>query len=209
MLGDLPIVTVLKSGGDYSIDHVRLLYDQLRARVPRPFTFACLTDCVGTWGPVHALPLRHGLPGWWSKIELFRVFERAFYLDLDTLVLGDIHKLLIPRTGFWMLEDFTHPGRGASGVMAWSNEHYHLYNSFMSAPDTHMRAHASRLSWGDQGFITAHLHAAPQLFQRHYPGLICSYKVHYLRGQVDDRCRILCFHGKPRPWDLPQPPQTL
>nr|WP_145924153.1 hypothetical protein [Halomonas elongata] len=40
-------------------------------------------------------PLAHGWPGWWSKLELFRPHGGdLLYLDLDTVVRGDLQPLI-------------------------------------------------------------------------------------------------------------------
>jgi hypothetical protein len=35
------------------------------------------------------------------------------------------------------------------------------------------------------------------------PGQIVSYKVHCHGGQYPPGARLVCFHGRPKPWDVP------
>lgn len=91
------IACVLKSGGIYTPEWVYALKRGI-ARHASDYRFVCLTDAAGL-PPVWSVSLAYHWPGWWSKLELFRpgVFEdgeRVLYLDLDTLVVGDVGELV-------------------------------------------------------------------------------------------------------------------
>jgi hypothetical protein len=75
------IACVLKSGlfkpwghKDYTVQygphHVLWLREQFARQLSAPHRFICLTD-MDIPG-VEPRPLRDDLPGWWSKMELFR-----------------------------------------------------------------------------------------------------------------------------------------
>jgi hypothetical protein len=58
-----------------------------------PHQFVCLSN-VHVKG-VGCIPLEDDLPGWWSKIELFKHdFGRTLYLDLDTLPVGSLDEIV-------------------------------------------------------------------------------------------------------------------
>lgn len=194
----LPVVCVLKSGGDFSIKHVLALYEQVRRNVRGPFDFYCLTDTPFKHSRIVCLKLRNHLPGWWSKMELFAHFDRAFYMDLDTVVLADISDMLEYHRGFRALTDFGAPGKLASGLMSWGNDYADLYDTFMRDAQRHMRVHKNPASWGDQGFLERHVPVWSS-FQRQYPGRVVSYKWGVAHGHTS--ASIVCFHGNPRPWD--------
>ena len=81
------IACVLKSGVwknrlmkiEYSARHVQWLQKMVSNFCGSNQEFVCLTD-IKIDG-VNTIPLRDNLPGWWSKIELFREFEECFYID--------------------------------------------------------------------------------------------------------------------------------
>lgn len=202
------IACVLRSGGEYTRAHVEGLHAQLVRHVQAPFRLVCLTNVPFNHPEIMCEPLVQRWEGWWSKMNLFNVFRKGnvFYMDLDTMVVGDITDIVMPRHGFWGLRDFGAPGSFASGLMAWDGDHSYLYDQFRKDPEGHMVRHARRESWGDQGFIERHLRVPPMAFQDHFGDRIVSWKLGVARG-LRTPPSIICFHGKPRPWEaVPQWP---
>ena len=187
-------VCVLRSGGEFGPSHVQWLARQVPGLV-------CLSD-IEIPG-VHTVPLRHRWPGWWSKMELFSgsIPGDLLYLDLDTVVLGDLAELeQVGQTT--LLEDFYKPGLLASGLMyIRGSDKRRVWESWISDPEGHMKRCQSRERWGDQGFLQDVLPA--QTWQQALPGKVVSYKVHCQKS-VPHGARVVCFHGKPRPWSARQ-----
>lgn len=77
--------------------------------------------------------------GWWAKIELFRpdITDDLFYLDLDTVIAGDIRPILEdPPTSFTMLRDFYHPQYRGSGALWIPNSvKAHIWSAFWQDPE--------------------------------------------------------------------------
>lgn len=186
----IKIVTVLKSGGDFRREHVVRLQKQINGYLDN-FEFVELNDSN----------LIHGWPGWWSKIEAFRIRGPVLYFDLDTTVRDDIRPLAdIARSHhFVALREFNRLDQIGSGVMAWRGDMSRLYRLFASNPDRFMAENDVREHWGDQGFINSHQRKRAY-WQDLLPGAIKSFKLEYLHG--DRRgTRVIAFHGKPRPWE--------
>lgn len=136
-----------------------------RALKSKPHRFVCLTDDVGrlrgTEIDTVRVPKCVGIPGWWSKIELFnpstfKVGSRIISIDLDVLVrslsgIADIKsdKLsLVPPAGSFQGRDGLQViKRYNSSVMAWTacERLSKLYKMWTPA-------FAQRL-WGDQDYI--------------------------------------------------------
>lgn len=207
------IVCVLKSGGwqnrrmyvEYTPAHVRWLRDQMHRWVSVPFRFVCLTDHDRIPG-VETVALRDDLPGWWSKMELFREFDDAFYVDLDTVIAGDISHMVEHPHRFTVLRNLSSraANRIGSGVMAWRGDYSQLYRQFMADPQGHMAEYTKSAKWGDQGFIEFHQLERDYL-QALFPGQVVSYKVDLNQGSPGPDHRIVCFHGEPRPWQVSHP----
>lgn len=203
----------MRSGGAYTPDHVRWLHQQL----PRRCKSVCLTDV-----PIAGLdcyPLEQGWPSWWSKLELFNPGgplgrRHLFYIDLDSVIVGDITELLAVRQ-YTLLTDFyretqTDPPP-ASAVMSIPVEvKAPIWRQFIADPARHMRECTAPNKHGDQGFIgTTGITA--QRWQDVMPGTVVSFKKdvaqmgRYSRavgtGQIPASARIVCFHGSPRPWE--------
>jgi hypothetical protein len=185
------VACVLRSGGDFSPAWVRALSRGIRDMV-------CLSDVIVDG--VHCVPLEHPWPRWWAKIELFRPELRRLsdcflYLDLDTLVLGDLDSLLRYDGDFAMLAGFLESRRGKkvgqSGVMAWTPGPHtdRLYETFAADPNRYMRRYR-----GDADYIRAHVHH--DYLQDRYSG-IYSYKLHARNGPPRGAV-LICGHGRPR-----------
>ena len=188
------ILTALRSGGEYEEGHVERLREQCSKHAP-DVEFQCLTDLDGT--------LRHGWPGWWCKMELFRVTGPVLYMDLDTTVVGDIGPLLglAECHRFIALRDFNPAQRDmGSGLMAWNGDISFLYVLFAHDPERHMAENRSGRWLGDQGFIDRNV-GHREHWQNLLPGAVVSYKKHCLSGVPKD-ARVVCYHGKPRPWEV-------
>ncbi|MCH4563351.1 hypothetical protein MKP05_09435 [Halomonas sp. EGI 63088] len=199
-------VCVLRSGGDYGPEHVQWLagrVDLLQWLVGKSGVLQCLSD-VPVRG-VPTLPLAHGWPGWWSKLELFRpdIGGDLLYMDLDTVVLGDLQQLIDAAGGrTTMLSDFYWPERPASGLMYIAErDKARVWEAWRRDPAGHMRRRGGRGTLGDQGFLGRVLGDGVQRWQDVAPGQVVSYKAHCRQG-VPPGARVCCFHGQPRPWDV-------
>jgi hypothetical protein len=188
------ICTVLKSGGEYTPEHVQRLAKQ----VPN---LVCLSD-VDVPG-VKTIPLKEKLPGWWSKLELFSpaIDGDILYMDLDTTVVGDLTPLLnINKTT--LLEDFYFKGYAASGLMYIKQaDKKAVFDAFMADKENIMLQHKLAPLHGDQGFLNKVLDC--ERWQKVLPGKVVSYKAD-CQGGVPADASVVCFHGKPRPWDVPE-----
>lgn len=187
------ILTVLREGGEYTTDHVRRLRDQCAIHAP-DVEFVCLSD-----------DLVHDWPGWWAKIEAFRIPGPVLYMDLDTTLTADLRPLLdvAGKHEFVALRDFNpHMREMGSGLMAWSGDMSRVYDRFSQDPDRHMAAYTSPRWFGDQGFVERQT-GGREYWQDLLPGAVVSWKKHCAAG-VPDGARVVCFHGKPRPWDVAQ-----
>ena len=200
------VVCVLRSGGVYKPSHVHELQRQVSMHLPSA-DFFCMSD-VQVDG-VEVIPLAHGWPGWWSKMNLFHPSIRGdlLYIDLDTVIVGDLSDLAsLGRTT--MLSDFYYHERPASGLMYLTeSDRAKVWASWIADPKTAMH---KCMRHGDQQFIGEVLHHA-QRFQDVLPGRVVSYKVHVAKGlnkrsigdgTVPVGASVVCFHGRPRPWHL-------
>lgn len=182
-------VCVLRSGGDFRAEHVRAL----ARRVPG---LVCLADCPVD--SVATLPLTTNWPGWWAKMEAFGPSIRGdiLLLDLDTVVLR-MPELPVVTT---VLPDFYRPQLMGSGFMyVTAADRDRIWIEFTRDPTGHMGRCRTRACWGDQGFLQPLIGHAPR-----WPAdRVVSWKVHCRRG-IPESAEVICFHGRPRPWDLPQ-----
>jgi hypothetical protein len=188
----LKIVTVYKSGGQYRQEHVSFLEQKCRQYAPG-VPFVCLDDNT----------LLHGWPGWWSKMEVFRITGPVLYLDLSSIPVGDLSPLLQAtyRHEFIVTRDFNPRTRLVqSCVMGWRGDMSHLYAQFRKDPERYMAEYTEVRWWGDQGFIEKHADSWVY-WQDVLPGMVVSWK----KDGMCAESRVACFHGRPKPWEAHEP----
>jgi len=202
-------IICLKWGEKYGSEYVNRLCNGIKRNCTLPFELHCFTDNKAGISEAiitHDLPYSATVASWWNKIWLFSnevpfaKDERIFYLDVDTLITGNIDYLLMDNTdGLVMLQDFywglaRTATQSASGVMSWNVGRFnHVWNSFIQNPEKAMQ---SVHPHGDQVFIGNTLRNSVKYWQDLYPEQIVSFKVHCANG-LPDNAKIVCFHGEP------------
>lgn len=144
-------------------DYVGALADAVARNLAMPHRFVCLTDAVSVPDGVERIPLRHGWRGFWSKVELFRpgLFDGpVMYLDLDTIVCGDITDVANADSPLALSWDMKR-GWVNSSFMRWSVDLSFVYETLAGAldPARVMGEFESGGRWGDQGFLQTSLEA--------------------------------------------------
>jgi hypothetical protein len=193
------VVCVLKSGGEYDAEWVRKLREGVTRNLSIKHKFICLSDVEV---PCERIPLRHGWPGWWAKIEVFSfASQKTLYLDLDTVVTGSLDHFANLDTDFSMLRNFHDPNMVGSGVMWFGKSQKHVYDRFCEKPFRWIEYHKKKQNGpylGDQAFIW-------DSFKRkvsHLPmETIKSYKMHCKNG-LPKNTSLVCFHGLPKATDV-------
>lgn len=193
------ILAVYKTGGDYTKEYVDRLFDGVVSNTSLSLDdVLCLTDSEEDFY-YPTKKLEHNLPGWWSKLELFKITNKpCVYFDLDTVIHKDINDFVWHNHSMTMLKGLSGTGKPASGVMAWNGDYRYLLDEFnkeMIAEYT--PGNGGKM--GDQAYIAEHLGFVPDYIQDLFPGIVCSRK--YEPIGVRKETPIVCYHGKPRPQD--------
>lgn len=172
----------------YKRSHVDRMERMVAEHMIQPYKFVCVDNST--------------LPGWWSKISLFepgRFKGRVLYLDLDVSVIGSLDDLAAFPSPFVIIENFKefkepNKARFNSSVMAWdAGTVDHLFTDFTPSV-------MSRFN-GDQDYISEKIPGASTF----PPDWCVSYKVRrYARFKtIPNDSRVVVYHGKPKPWELP------
>lgn len=200
---------VLRSGGIYDETYVRRLTAGAVRHIRGVDRVICLSDLRLDIPGVEVVPLKHGWPGWWSKMELFRPdvvpgFEDGAFLvysDLDNVFMRDA-SLLSELEGPVFLEELTHPGRLSSALMAFAEGSLtRVYSRFAQDPERWMAPGSCggvpNTVHGDQVVIEHFLREAGigfDFFQDFDPGIAERY--HPYRH---DTAPVVCFMGPSKP----------
>lgn len=189
----LTICCVLRSGGDYKPIYVEKLHTQILNVIKSPFRFLCFTDYTRIIG---GIPLEFRYPGWWSKLEIFKLTGPVIYFDLDTIIISDFESLISnvmrEKDKFYMLKEFNPRRTFASGIMAWNGNFSHILNEYEN--------NKTIKDW-DQFYIIEKVGKKEIIPIDSIQKGIYSYKIH-CREKLLSNASIICFHGKPRPHEV-------
>jgi hypothetical protein len=195
------VVCVYRSGGDYSPEYVDKLKDGVLSNTSLNPDIVCLTDqpdeLVEQISGVEFVGLQRDYPGWWAKLEMFRlVNQKCLYIDLDTIINDNIDDFLTHDYYITMLKDFNdRVDRPASGLVGWNGNFRHILDEFSTDK---IRAYTPGVGkLGDQAWIADTLGFRPEYFQTHFPYRVVSRK--WASEEQKRKASIVCYHGKPRP----------
>ena len=193
---------VLRGGGEYLPLHAQVLARQVEKYLCTDVV--CFSD-VPVPG-VEVIPLRLAWPTWWAKMELFNPREQGdfLYLDLDTAVLGDLSDIASVNR-LTILRDFYRDGTRrpeglGSGMMYLpESDRAEIWEKWHQAPAKFI-SHYRMAGKGDQAFLEDWSMTRWARWQDLVPGQVMSWKVHNLSAGLPKNLRVICFHGRPRPW---------
>jgi len=177
-------VACVKKGTKYGPQYVERLANGVLRWMPRglEYRFVCFTD--DPMADVDCEPLTEDLPGWWSKLELFKAERPLIYFDLDTIIVGDLTPL-IEWEGFGILKDPWLPGYG-SGVMKLTGGEGHVWRKFRPGIMGMLR--------GDQDWLNLVMPDARTFPPSWFP----AFKAHDCFGAPPDGAIAVSFHGFPK-----------
>ena len=195
------LVVCVKVGTKYGSEYVNRLAAGVAKHITLPHRFLCLTDNrIGL--DCDAAPIATGLPGWWSKLILFRPHpslagHRVVFMDLDTVLVGDCNFLLEYDGPFAILQDFYRAKGYGSAIMS-------IAPKFGAAIWYNFKPTIMQQYHGDQDWIQVQVDKADR-WQVMHPNKIVSYKVHCMHRELPADARLVCFHGEPRPHEVMDP----
>jgi len=202
------VLMVLRRGGDYLPEHVSILVDQVEEHWPsdRELVPVCLTDQPIDDPRVHEIPLLTGhSQGWWSKMQMFDPALgfgdlTILYMDLDTRIVGDLSEVA-SQDQLIALRDFYRRNGLGSGLMCLPQDpREEVWEAWRADPDAHIRTHRRG---GDQRLLEALWLGRVEVgrWQEILPGQVVSFKKHVRGKGTPPDARVVCFHGRPRPWE--------
>lgn len=211
----MQITTVLRSGGEYTPDHVILMHSQLQKL---GWGLTVIADpAYGSYAWPAGIVVRiiyeadRQFPGWWFKCNMFYdLVGDTLFADLDTVFVGALDEIGAMH-GDIVLRDFYRGGRGiGSGFMRLTPATKLDLMRAWSARSAEIMAFCGQK--GDQHFLELAELMLPHVrfwrWQDLLPGHVCSYKAHIRDVKAVDppaSARVVCFHGTPRPWNVIDP----
>lgn len=178
----MKILTAFHPGGLYTEAHI----DRLASQVEKYANYS-LTVVEG----------EH--PHWWCKMDLFKVEGPCLYFDLDMTIVGCLSPLIeeVYRNEFIVCRNPNKLGDVASYCMGWSGDVSQLYKGFH-------KGQINNYPGGDQVYIQDNYIGDITYFDDVLPNHIQSYKCEVRKRGIHPDCRVVAFHGNPRPWAIPE-----
>lgn len=201
-------VACVKSGSLYGPEYANRLFAMVARNLDAGTEgrFVCFTDDkTGLIPAIQVESLPANVEGWWNKLHLFSpgVFchsERVLYLDLDTVIVGDLDKIAAwqPQEGeFAILRDFYRPDGLQSSAMMWrGGVGAHIWQGWNAAGKP-------ELEGGDQEWIERQVRN-PIILQDKFPGAFVSFKKDCI-PYPPEGSSVVVFHGEPRPHNCGRP----
>jgi len=193
-------IICLKHGTKFNADYVNKLFNGVRRNTTLPFTFHCFTEDPNGLDyniKVHPLPDKK-IEGWWYKLYLLSdeidITGRVLYIDLDTLITGNIDHYISQDEGFVVLQDlWAKKDNVGSALMSYEvGKHKHIWETFIKDPIGEMRKIHPH---GDQKIIQKY-QKERKYWQYIFKNEIVSFKSECRNG-LPNGARIVCYHGKP------------
>lgn len=210
-------IICLKVGQLYSSKYVNCLHRGIERNVSKvDFDFTCFTDDftgIDTEIACRSLPVK--LEGWWNKLWFFSnslgITDRIVYMDLDSVIVGPIDKILQFDGEFAILRDFYRARKNpkalqyGSGLMAWKGGWgFEIWSQFYKDVERNARG-------GDQDYLMKVI--PPELGKTTYwqdymaSNEVISYKAHIRdvpepKNILPPEAKFVAFHGVPRPHEI-------
>lgn len=216
------VILCMKWGTLYGPDYVNVLYAAAADNITIPFRFVCLTDNADGLRPeVETFPIPemklaegHFAFGGWPKLsvfarDLYGLRGRCLFVDLDTIILGDITPMVQMEGGVCLIREWRRFAdyfrkwgvNGMTSIFAFTlGDQPQILEKFLADP-----AHAFANYRSEQRWVTDT--ARDMRFWK--PGWVVSFKRDLLAPPILNRfippkapppgAKIIAFHGEPRP----------
>lgn len=209
----------------YSSHHVNKLAEALAVNLNMPHRIICITDDANgitacptheLWGNLSDVPNRSGkhLPSCYRRLRLFDPAiqsalgiakgDRIVSLDLDTLVTGKLSEIFGRKDRWvgWAVRGHFHP-RVFNGSlwMFTAGDLEHMWTEFdpKTSPDICQKA---GFFGSDQSWLSYKLANKPDTFGWSWPHVVSYPREVRVQRTLDQRTRIIFFHGARKPWHL-------
>ena len=208
------IVLVLKNGKGFSFRDVELIARHINGKwkaITQP-RIICLWDKITEpcdLGNIELLPLTNNWPGTWTRMILYspqmEQYKPFLYVDLDTAIiqsLENIFDLVQDPSRFITLEDFW-AKRKLATPLVWFPADCDKTKKVWEAWK------GEAVSFRMDKFLRKYV--APDLYWQQLTTTIYDFKPrnNVLLDHVPENANLICFHGKPRIFDIVEASMSL
>lgn len=190
------VYTVFIKGSVYTKEWVYKLKRGIELNCTIAHNFYCLTN--EQLPGINTIKLEHSYPGWWSKMELCRpdIKGRMHYLDLDTIITGNIDFFLEERESL-LFRDWLYPSQRESAMFVLNEDDRTQVWDFWTSDV----AGNSFNFVGDGRVYNFCIGKSVSTLQEKHPGRIYTWKA-MKQDHIPMGCKVLVFSGRPKQCDF-------
>ena len=213
-------------GPKFDPEYVNNLYHSVKRNTTVEHRFICYTDRPEGI-ECETRPFLLDLPVWWYIIGLTNPEhehnDKVVYMDLDTIITGNIDHILNMPQPFATISDFGWPAGLQTAYIMWDKtvrDNVWEYFTTKYKPEDYPNLDCDYTRWGGtnqfleecMGVVRINKNPIPAIkdappvvrLQGEYPGHCVSYKAQGLHNtqQLDSNIRMVFFHGKPMPHEV-------
>jgi len=219
-------IVCFKWGPKFTAEYVNNLYSAIQRNTTIEHRFICYTDDP-EGVECETRPFLIDLPVWWYIIGLTNPEhehnDQLVYMDLDTIITGNIDHILTLDKPFATISDFGWTSGLQTAYIMWNKSvRDAVWKHFTTKykPADYPKLDCDYTKWGGtnqfleecMGVVRINKNPKPAIqdappvvrLQDVYPGECVSYKAQSLQNtqQLNDNIKMVFFHGKPQPHEV-------
>lgn len=219
-------IVCFKWGPKFTAEYVNNLYSAIQRNTTIEHRFICYTDDP-EGVECETRPFLIDLPVWWYIIGLTNPEhehnDQLVYMDLDTIITGNIDHILTLDKPFATISDFGWTSGLQTAYIMWNKSvRDSVWKHFTTKykPADYPKLDCDYTKWGGtnqfleecMGVVRINKNPKPAIqdappvvrLQDVYPGECVSYKAQSLQNtqQLNDNIKMVFFHGKPQPHEV-------
>lgn len=219
-------IVCFKWGPKFTADYVNKLHNAVKRNTTIEHRFICYTDDPAGV-ECETRPFLIDLPVWWYIIGLTNPEhehnDKLVYMDLDTIITGNIDHILSLDKPFATISDFGWTSGLQTAYIMWNKavrDSVWKYFTTKYQPKDYPNLDCDYTRWGGtnqfleecMGVVRINKNPIPAIesappvvrLQNVFPGECVSYKAQHLQNtqQLDKQIKMVFFHGKPQPHEV-------
>ena len=203
----------------YPPEYVNILFAMCKRHTTHPFDFVLFTgpDADARRSEIHPdiKMIQTGLPYWWSGMNMFRAHEQGvetdtnLYLDLDQVIIGSLDDIIALPYDLACMKDIPTAMCSARKARA-VNVSVTLIRNGAGAPIWDAYDAAGKPVWDPLNppagaplrMAAQEIIDRLQIAELIPEEWVCSYKYQVKRYGMPQDCRVVSFHGRPKPHEV-------
>lgn len=155
---------------------------------------------------IHAVPFDS--PSWKGCFPKLKAFDpenglsgRVVVMDLDMVVTGSLDEMFSYNGYLMTRSTFVREQKSGGDIVFFRAGMFPFWTTLVDNPESFERKYGGRERFVYRDAWKPYFDFVQDL----YPGQLCSYKRHVRRYGIPNNCRLISYHGRPRPHEIKNP----